>query len=316
MSGAVAFCLLYYFGRRVFWRKINLQANQLIMNRARLAFLSLLIFSFTISTAQTFTGATWSKTKSEGKGTIKFCYVETPRFVYRDGSGNLTGISVDVMHDFVEWVNKNRRVELKSEFVGDGANFQSMFEKVRSSSGGVFGLGNITITAERKKEVKFSPPFITNFAILVSNGNLNQLNAMEEISATFKGAHAYAAKGTTNETRMNSLRKQYYPELKLNYTTTSQETLEKIANDPLGVGYLDLAFYLEGIQSKKPIRRHPVGDKSAEQFGFIMPLNTDWQPLLEEFFASNGGYTSSERYRSILQKHLGEAGMKLLKASR
>jgi ABC-type amino acid transport substrate-binding protein len=291
---------------------MNIKLN---MSKQGLAFFTFLIFSFTISTAQTFTGAAWTRIKSDGKGTIKFCYVETPRFVYRDASGNLTGISVDVMHDFVEWVNKNKRVEVTSEFVGDGANFQNMFEKVRSSSGGVFGLGNITITPERKKEVKFSPPFITNFAILVSNGSLNQLNTMDEIPSIFKGAHAYAAKGTTNEKRMAALRKEYYPELKLNYTTTSQETLEKISSDPLGFGYLDLAFYLEAIQSKKSIRRHPVGDKAAEQFAFIMPMNTDWQPLFDEFFASNGGYTSSERYRGILQKHLGEAGMKLLKTS-
>jgi putative glutamine transport system substrate-binding protein len=135
------------------------------------------------------------------------------------------------------------------------------------------------------------------------------------MSTLFKGGHAYTAKGTTNETRMLSLKKTFYTTMNLQYTTSSQETLDKIANDHQGFGYLDLAFYLEAIQMKKNIRRHPIGDKAAEQFGFAMPLNSDWSPVLEEFFNSDGGYLSSSRYRAILHKHLGEAGMKLLKTS-
>jgi hypothetical protein len=91
--------------------------------------------------------------------------------------------------------------------------------------------------------------------------------------------------------------------------------LEKVFSDPSGFAYLDLAFYIEAVQMKKNIKRHAVGDKSSEQFGFIMPTNSDWSPVLEEFFKSNGGYLNSKEYRSILIKHLGEAGVKLLQAS-
>jgi putative glutamine transport system substrate-binding protein len=89
-----------------------------------------------------------------------------------------------------------------------------------------------------------------------------------------------------------------------------------VIGDPAGFAYLDLAFYIEAVQMKKAIKRHPVGDKAAEQFGFIMPANSDWSPLLEEFFKSNGGYQTTKEYKTILINHLGEAGVKLLMSSR
>ena len=116
-----------------------------------------------------------------------------------------------------------------------------------------------------------------------------------------------------NEKRINELKQKYFPAMKIVVTSTSQEVFEKLTADPNGFAYLDLAFYLEAVQKRKSVKRHAVGDKASEQFGFAMPMNSDWQPLLEEFFAkANGGYTNSAAYKTILKKHLGEIGIKLL----
>lgn len=243
-------------------------------------------------------------------------YVETPSFVYKDASGKLTGICVDILNDFVKWVNENKSVKLESKFVGDGSSFRTMYDKTKGSIGGVFGLGNITITEERKKEIKFSPSFITNFAILVTQNSVPTLAKFEDMPTTFGKLTAYTAKGTLNEKRIQELKQKYFPAMKITYTATSQETLEKVFNDPNGFAYLDLAFYLEAVQLKKSVKRHPVADKSAEQFAFVMPLNSDWNPILEEFFKANGGYLNSAQYRGILVRHLGETGVKLLQSAK
>lgn len=265
--------------------------------------------------AQNYVGDNWAQVKQVGQGTIALGYVETPSFVYKDNSGKLTGICVEIMHDFVKWINDAKNVKLQSKFVGDGSSFRGMYDKVKVSTGGVFGLGNITITEERKKEVKFSPPFITNFAILITQGNIATLAKMEDIPTTFASLTAYTANGTLNEKRILELKKKYFPNMKVVTTTTSQETLEKVFNDPKGFAYLDLAFYLEAAQMRKYVKRHPVGDQAAEQFGFVMPQNSDWGPMLDEFFKANGGYTASSRYREILTRHLGETGVKLLQSA-
>jgi ABC-type amino acid transport substrate-binding protein len=252
----------------------------------------ILIFSAIswLSVGQGYTGNTWAQVKSVKEGTISLAYVETPSFVYKDKEGKLTGICVDIMIDFVRWVNANKGVKLSSKFVGDGSSFRGMYDKTKVSTGGVFGLGNITITEERKREVKFSQPFITNFAILVTQTSVMTLSKLEDISKSFANLTAYTAKGTTNEKRILELKQKYFPEMKITTTTTSQEVLAKIFGDPNGFAYLDLSFYIEAVQLKKTIKRHPVGDKAAEKFGFILPLNSDWTPILDEFFKANGGY--------------------------
>jgi len=186
---------------------------------------------------------------------------------------------------------------------------------VKGSNGGVFGLGNITITDERKREVKFSPPFITNLAFLITQNDVATLAKMEDLPTTFGKLTAYTAKGTLNEKRINELKQKYFPDMQITLTSTSQETLEKITSNRDGFAYLDLAFYLEAVQQRKPVKRHPIGDKASEQFGFAMPMNSDWSPILDEFFKANGGYRNSTEYKSILRKHLGETGMKLLQSA-
>ena len=134
-----------------------------------------ILTSVSAISAQSYTGDSWAQVKTNGRGTITFAYVETPSFVYKDNSGKLTGICVDIMNDFVKYVSETKKVKLGSKFSGDGTTFKGMFDKVKGSIGGVFGLGNITITEERKKEVKFSPPFITNFAILITQNSVGTL---------------------------------------------------------------------------------------------------------------------------------------------
>jgi putative glutamine transport system substrate-binding protein len=277
-------------------------------------FTFLILLGATLCLAQSYSGDTWKQAKKSGQGTLSLAYVQTPSFVYIDNTGQLTGICVDILNDFKAWVKENKKVTIESKFVGDGSSFRGMYDKVKLSKGGVVGMGNVTITDERKKEVKFSPPFITNFAILVTQSKVNTLSKLEDMPKAFAGLTAYAAKDTINEQRMVDLKTKYFPDLKLTYTTSSQETLEKIITDPKGLAYLDLAFYLQAVQMKKSIKRHPVADKSVEQFGFIMPSGTDWAPVFEEFFAANGGYLNTKEYKTILLKHMGEAGMKLMQS--
>lgn len=266
--------------------------------------------------SQTLTGDSWKQVNSSKRGTITLAYVQTPSFVYEDNSGKLTGICIDIMTDFKVWLKTTKGVDINTKLTGDGNNFKGMYNQVKNAQDGVFGLGNITITEDRKKEVKFSDPFITNFAILITHSNVPTLTKLEDLPKTFNSLTAYTAKGTLNEGRTKELKSKYYPDMKINYTTTSQETFEKIVNDPAGYAYLDLAFYLEAVRLKQQVKRHPIADKAAEQFGFILPLNSDWKPVLDEFLKANGGYFTSTSYKNILLKHLGETGMKLVQSAK
>src|SRR4051812_46347598 len=103
-------------------------------NQKNSSLLFLFLISSLVCAAQSYTGDSWSQVKSNGKGTVTFAYVETPGFVYKDKTGKLTGICVDIMSDFVRFVNDSKKVALESKFMGDGSNFKGMYDKVKSSS--------------------------------------------------------------------------------------------------------------------------------------------------------------------------------------
>lgn len=267
-----------------------------------------------ISTAygQSLSGDNFAKAKDAKIATVTFAYVETPGFVYKDRSGKLTGICVDIMNDFIVYIKQTHGIQLNARFVGNGSSFRAMYDGVKNGSSGVFGLGNITMTEARKSEIKFSPPFIKNFAILITHSSVATLGAMSEISQNFNSFTAYTAKGTLNEKRVFDIRNAYYPELKIDYVNSSPEVLDKVLADKNSFSYLDLAFYFDAVKDRKPIKRHEVGDEGSEEFAFIMPKSSDWQPIINEFFAANGGYKNTTAYKKILVNHLGLSAVKLL----
>lgn len=276
--------------------------------------LVLVLVAFNQSFSQGYSGDTWAQAQAKGSGEMTLAYVESPGMVYKDKAGKLTGICVDIMSDFVKYVNQTKKVKLTTKFVGDGESFKVMYDNVKNSQGGVVGLGNVTITDDRKKELKFGPPFFTNLTFLLTQNTVPTLEKLEDIKTAFAGFTSYTAKATLSEKKTLELKQKYFPDMKIVTTASSQETYEKVAADPKGFAYLELAYYLESVQQRKPLKRHSVGDKASDKFGFIMPLNSDWQPVFEEFFKANGGYTNTAAYKTILLKHLGEIGLKLLQS--
>ncbi len=274
---------------------------------------AILMVSFTSGNfAQNLSGNNFSEAKNSKNAVVTFTYVETPGFAYKDASGKLTGVCVDIMNDFMDYVGKTHGIKINARYVGNGTSFRAMFDGVKNGSKGVFGLGNVTVTEARKSEINFSPSFITNFAILVTHSDVPSLNSMDEINTSFNSFTAYTAKGTLNEKRVNEIKSKYYPELNISYINSSPAVLEKILSDTKSFSYLDLAFYLNAVKERKPLKRHQVGDDGSEEFAFIMPLSSDWQPVMDEFFAANGGYKNSTEYKKILVNHLGLSAVKLL----
>lgn len=91
------------------------------------------------------------------------------------------------------------------------------------------------------------------------------------------------------------------------------EVVKKVAENPSYFAYMDLSVYWPAFDKQKlPIKRQAVGDLSSETFGFIMPLSSDWDEPLEEFFKLGRGYRSNPAYQSILMKHLGVEVTKML----
>lgn len=257
-------------------------------------------------------GDTYAAAKASGKANVTFNYVETPGFAGKDAAGNLDGFCVDMMNAFVSWLKKNEGIDMQPAFNGkDAKDFKKFMASVQSGQGGVFGLGNITITEERMKSYSFSPPFITNVAILITHKSVATLEDKEKIASAFSGMQAVVVSGTTNEVRMNSLKKSLYPGLTYQHVSSSPEALKRVMDNPKLFTNLDFTYYLMALKDGMPIKRHPAGDESTENFGIVMPKNSDWSPVMARFMKE---FVGSTEYRKLINENLGANALKLLDA--
>jgi putative glutamine transport system substrate-binding protein len=266
-----------------------------------------------LSTAQQLEGDSWNDVKEKGEGTIVWTYIQTPAFTYEQ-DGELTGICVDIMESFVNFVEKTHNVTLNVEYV-EGDNFSSYYQSMTHAKGGVFGLANTTITEERKQEVDFSPPFITNIAILVTHNSVPDLTSMNAIGEQFTGMKAFAPSGSMHFQRIQDIKEQYYPGLEIEIVPSSKRGLDRINNGEKAFSYQDIALFWNYKEKGYPIKRHATGDKSSEKFGIMMPKGSDWTPIMEDFFAMGNGFKSTSIYRSSLVKHLGPEVLEMLQMS-
>lgn len=255
-------------------------------------------------------GDTYAQAKQKGEANIMYSYNETPGFLSRDAAGNLNGLCIDLMQAFGMWLKKYEGIELKPRFYGeDTKDFKKFLANVQSAKGGVFGIGSITITDERKKDLSFSVPFITNVAVLISHQDVPELRTKNELAKVFASMQAVAVKGTTNEAWLNKLKKEAIPALSFQYVHAGDEALKQVAKNPRLFTQLDFIYYLNAVDAGLPVRRHTTADETSQRLGIAMPLGSDWSPLLDRFMKA---FVNSNEYRKIVAKNLGPNALKLL----
>ncbi len=260
-------------------------------------------------------GDSWATVQQRKSGTITITYIDTPGLSFRNQQGRLDGVCFDIIKDFMDYVKATKGIQLKANVMPESKSFGQFLSDVKLAQGGVFGLGNITITAERKQIYNFTPPFINNLSFIISHNSVPTLANINSLGTQFKGMTAYTVKGTTNEKIILDIKAKYIPSLSIVYLPTSGAVLTKVASDNRSFTSLDFNYYAEALKYNAPIKRHPVGDQREEDFGIIMPKNCDWTPVWEEFFANNR-YTKSPEYRRILLKHLGPSAVRALEQYR
>lgn len=266
--------------------------------------ISAIFLSFTANSQ--LSGDSWKETQSKGTGEVTITYNYSGKFIYENG-GELDGLCIKIWDKFVEYVESNHSVDLKVNVhqPKDAIDFNEFYKSVQNANGGVFGLADVTITQSRKSEVKFSPSFFSNVSILLTNKSVSDLNSFNNISSEFSGMTLIVQSGTTHEKRAKELKASSFPSLKIESVNSFRECYEKVNQNEKYFTYLDFSSYLTAIEEAQNIKRHPAGDKTGEEFGFIMPKNSDWGPIMTEFFNRNGGFTNSTEYKKIVAETLG-----------
>ncbi|WP_194755642.1 substrate-binding periplasmic protein [Aliidiomarina indica] len=259
-------------------------------------------------------GTTRAQAREAGMAELRVLYVAADGFAYTDETGELTGVSVEIMRDFVAWFERYHAVRVELTFVEED-NWQRFYQRIVDAHGGVFGLGNVTITDRRRQELQFSPAYLNNVAVLVTHEDVPELTDWMAFPEVFAGLEPMAFSGTLHEERIVDIRDRFQPGASIHPAESNPQIIDAVSNENM-YSYIDAYNYWRAVEQGAPLRHHPLADEHGETFGIIMPHSNDWATLMTAFFAADGGYRNTPRYRDIMVEHLGEALTETLENAR
>jgi len=272
-----------------------------------------LLFLWSNSAAAQMVGDSFEQAKISKQATLIYLFTNTPGFTFENNDGEYKGISMDIMSAFEKYLKVNFGINIEATYQRiEDDDFPKMMNSVKNASGGVFGLGNITITEERKKVYQFSPPFMTNLSLLITHISAPPLTNIEDIGVVFKEMSAFTVEGSTNGTRLLHWKESYFPEMKISFIKSIPEAVNIVAIDSNAFTHVDFTYYLNAVENGQPVKRHIAGSSKSEALGIIMPRANDWADVLADFM--NSGYIGGAGYQKIITQHLGEKAANLLES--
>lgn len=242
----------------------------------------------------------------------KFYYVYdgVPGFVDKGEDGVVRGFLVDIMKQFETYVREKKGISVRTEFIQvPNKDFTIFMSQVKEGTGGVFGLSNVSIREDRLADYSFSPAYMNNVSVLITNSKTPTLPGLAEISTRFAGKKAYSVSSSSYYDRLSGIKEQYFPSLEIVSLPSVDEVLKEVSRNNDAFAVIDLHYYIQSLKTN-PIKRHSVGDRGQDKFGVIMPKVSDWEPIIKEFF--NSGFIGGPEYRKLIGEHLGKGALRLI----
>ncbi len=247
--------------------------------------------------------ASWQDTQVAGSAEILVVYAPSTGWAEPDEEGQAVGAMIELIEWFAGFVAEEHAIEVRPRFILE-PDWSQMYARIRDGSDGLFGLGNVTITEARDKELTFSPPYVHNVAVLISPQDRPEVVDADSVTEQLAGLTGLAFANTLHEQRMRQLAERYWPNLELAKATSNAEIIERVATGGY-FAFIDGYNYYHAADRGVAVMRHSAFDDGGESFGIIMPKDSDWAPIVSAFFEHNQGLVDSPRWHAILVEHLG-----------
>ena len=229
--------------------------------------------------------------------------------MYKDSQGNLKGVAIDILNDFVEYAKTTYKAELQVRFIEESA-FDKFLGRV-SKTENVLGVSSVSITDERKKVLKFTPTFLTNPNVIITHTSAPKLNDLNDLSTIFGDFKVKVVKGSIHDSYAKDLKSKYNPALVIEYANSSRAIFREMTHDSKLFTIIDFGEYLGAFRSKLQLVRQNVDLGLIDNMGFIMHKSSDWNVVWDQFLTDE--YRSSTRYRKIISDNLGSVYLALIK---
>jgi ABC-type amino acid transport substrate-binding protein len=236
-------------------------------------------------------------------------YYEQPGLIY-ESSGKVKGVCVDILDDFVKFVQTKYNKQIKLNYAGKEPVFSNFLKTIQNTPD-ILGVTNVTITDERKKIIKFTPSFMSNPVVMITHKDAPLLNSVNEIPTKLSGYSAEMIAGSTHVKHIDKIKKEIAPNLFVSYGPSGAEIIKKITANPKLFTILDLTEYIDAARKQLPVKRQNLSFGASEQLAFIMAKQTDWDEIWKEFLTED--YRRSVKYRKIIADNLGANFLSLVK---
>jgi ABC-type amino acid transport substrate-binding protein len=273
------------------------------------SFLLIYLLIQTHAISQVYKGDSWATVKTNGSGMLTVVYYEQPGLIQKI-DGKMKGVCVDILADFAKYVKTKYGKTVEINYAGEEKEF-SNFLKVSQSTPNIVGVTNTSITEERKKSMKFSPPYMNTPLVLLTHQNAPAIKNLSELPSVYAGFTAHVISGSTHVDYIQKIKKEYYPDLNVTYAPSSESVIKSLSSNPKIFSVLDFTEYVGVVRKKLPVKRQEVELGNAEPLGFVMAKQTDWDVLFNEFITAD--YRKSVEYKKIITENLGVTFLNLVR---
>jgi hypothetical protein len=280
------------------------------MRPVKFIFLLIMIGLYITAYTQKYQGDSWAKVKSSGSGTLTVIYAEQFGLIHKDKDGKIKGVCVDILSDFGQFIKTHHGKTITIKYAEEIPVF-SEFLTTCQNTPNILGVTNTTITEERKKVLKFSPPYMSNRQVMLTNNKAPSIVSLKELPSKFSDFTAQVIAGSTHVQYVEKLKSEYMPGLKITQETSGPAIIKNLVTNPKIFTIIDFTEFVDVVHKKLPIKRQMVDVGVVEELGFIMSKQTDWDVPLKEFLTSD--YRNSVAYRKIISENLGSTFMNLVK---
>lgn len=250
-------------------------------------------------------GTSFEEARATGKARLVIAYFGPASPGPLGDGGVPRGLEPEMMNFFVHHVADEYGIEVEVEW-RPFPTFRDILDEVAAARGAVFGINQISATAERAKRLTFSPPYLKSVAVLVTGADQPEATTHEELVEALRGRTAVTIPLTTFAGFVEEWKSGPLPDLEIEWVESAANVPTAVRDDPEGVfGYVDYALYVFSLKGGIPLRRHAIADRDTEPLAVAMPKGSDWAPVIERFLDAETGFPSEMAWELLVRRYIG-----------
>ena len=260
-----------------------------------------IVFSFQLALIQVTgqpmpPGLSWEKIRVAKKGTLPVYWFESRPFIYMNENQQLAGIEYELIKGFADFVKKKYEVDLEIKWI-EAESFFNTFERVQQSPSACLGASAFSITPDRQELLNFSPPYMTDIMVMISNKKIPVVESAEEFYSKFSKLRAVSIVGTTYDHDLKQLQQGLEMHFEIDYIPSAQNILQTVEARENAFGFIDLPIYMMYFHDNPSIqvRRQNLYPVRRDGYGLLMPKESDLTVPIREYFQQPSFHLTIEK---------------------